>query len=241
MVWNYKKKTNRCDIDESNIKKAMDDVACGKYSCREASFIYNINRTTLIHQMKKKRDDDSRAEDKDTYSSKYRCSPLKKNNCGIIHRYIDWGILKSIYSQRQKKGIMFYCWWIIVILTCYYNAIKFCRENGKVLHSFPPHTSHKLQPLDVGVFAPFKSYLKKSINNFMINHSGQRASIYDYSIPNKECLQTNQSKKTSARHETKHIKKSGTIRKKILKGNSKKVIQILFFHYILKAQLGLTQ
>ncbi|KAG5868727.1 hypothetical protein JTB14_013043 [Gonioctena quinquepunctata] len=40
--------------------------------------------------------------------------------------------------------------------------------------SFAPFsTSYKLQPLDVGVFAPFKSYLKKSLTNFMINHTGQ--------------------------------------------------------------------
>jgi hypothetical protein len=36
------------------------------------------------------------------------------------------------------------------------EAILFCRKNGIVLLSFPPHCSHKLQPLDVSVFGPFK-------------------------------------------------------------------------------------
>lgn len=35
-------------------------------------------------------------------------------------------------------------------LTCY----EYCRENGIVMRSFPPHTSHKLQPLDLTVFGP---------------------------------------------------------------------------------------
>ncbi|XP_072398250.1 uncharacterized protein [Diabrotica undecimpunctata] len=39
------------------------------------------------------------------------------------------------------------------------EVIRLCRENGIVLLSFPPHTTHRLQPLDVGVYSPFKTYL----------------------------------------------------------------------------------
>ncbi|KZS19716.1 Uncharacterized protein APZ42_013767 [Daphnia magna] len=35
-------------------------------------------------------------------------------------------------------------------------VISFAKENGIVMLSFPPHCSHRLQPLDVGVFRPFK-------------------------------------------------------------------------------------
>jgi hypothetical protein len=31
------------------------------------------------------------------------------------------------------------------------------RENGIILLTFPPHTSHKLQPLERCVFGPFKN------------------------------------------------------------------------------------
>lgn len=37
------------------------------------------------------------------------------------------------------------------------EAINFCRENGIVLVTIPPHTSHKLQPLDVGLYSPLKT------------------------------------------------------------------------------------
>jgi hypothetical protein len=59
------------------------------------------------------------------------------------------------------------------------DIILFCRENGIIMLSFPPHTSHKLQPLDVGVFGPFKSSLKVALNNWTVNHPGQTISIYD--------------------------------------------------------------
>lgn len=45
--------------------------------------------------------------------------------------------------------------------------------------SFPPHTSHKLQPLDVGIFGPFKAKLKVAFNNWHINHPGKALSTYD--------------------------------------------------------------
>jgi len=39
------------------------------------------------------------------------------------------------------------------------NVIAFCIENAIDLLILPPHTSHLLQPLDVGVFAPLKRAL----------------------------------------------------------------------------------
>jgi hypothetical protein len=38
-----------------------------------------------------------------------------------------------------------------------YDVLKFCRENGIHMLSFPPHTSHRLQPLDVAVFGPVQT------------------------------------------------------------------------------------
>ena len=35
-------------------------------------------------------------------------------------------------------------------------AVDFCKQNGIILLSFPPHCSHKLQPLDRSVYGPLK-------------------------------------------------------------------------------------
>jgi DDE superfamily endonuclease len=37
------------------------------------------------------------------------------------------------------------------------EAIEFCLENNIILRRIPSHTSHKLQPCDVGVFSPLKT------------------------------------------------------------------------------------
>jgi hypothetical protein len=58
-------------------------------------------------------------------------------------------------------------------------TIDFCRENRRVLLFFPPHTSHKLQPLDGGVIGSFKTYVNSFIHAWIKNHPGQTMRIYD--------------------------------------------------------------
>lgn len=45
--------------------------------------------------------------------------------------------------------------------------------------TFPPHTTHRLQPLDVSVLSSFKSSLKTSFNEWLQLHPGQRISIHE--------------------------------------------------------------
>ncbi|OWR53841.1 hypothetical protein KGM_200655 [Danaus plexippus plexippus] len=52
-------------------------------------------------------------------------------------------------------------------------------ENGVVMLSFPPHCSHKLQPLDVSVFGPFKKYCAAAQDAWLRNNPGKTLTIYD--------------------------------------------------------------
>lgn len=59
------------------------------------------------------------------------------------------------------------------------NSLDFCKENGIVLLSFPPHCSHKLQPLDRSVYGPFKKAINTACDAWMRNHPGKTMTIYD--------------------------------------------------------------
>ena len=59
------------------------------------------------------------------------------------------------------------------------EAITFAKENGIVLLMIPPHTSNKLQPLDLTVFGLFKTFVSQGINDWMISNPGKTTSIYD--------------------------------------------------------------
>lgn len=59
------------------------------------------------------------------------------------------------------------------------DVLKFCKSNGIVLLSFPPHTSHRLQPLDVSVYGPFKKHYFTAADNWLISNPGKTITIYD--------------------------------------------------------------
>jgi len=61
----------------------------------------------------------------------------------------------------------------------YLPVIDFCREVGIVLLSFPPHCSHKLQPLGRSVYGPFKKYINQNMTSWMTNNPGKKIIIYD--------------------------------------------------------------
>ena len=62
---------------------------------------------------------------------------------------------------------------------CSLAALQFCRNNGIHVLSFPPHCSHRLQPLDVGVFKPFKTAIDKQFDTFMRMNPRRVVQFYD--------------------------------------------------------------
>lgn len=59
------------------------------------------------------------------------------------------------------------------------SVLNLAKDNGVILLSFPPHCSHRLQPLDVGVYGPFKRYLSSAQDAWMRNNAGKNITIYD--------------------------------------------------------------
>lgn len=44
--------------------------------------------------------------------------------------------------------------------------------------TFPPHCSHRLQPLDVGVYGPFKKRYSVALNDWMLSNPGKPVGLY---------------------------------------------------------------
>ncbi|GFO26065.1 tigger transposable element-derived protein 6-like protein [Plakobranchus ocellatus] len=55
------------------------------------------------------------------------------------------------------------------------EAVDYCRDNGIVLLSLPPHCSHKVQPLDRTIFGPLKMHYNKAINSRMYVQPSRKA------------------------------------------------------------------
>lgn len=53
------------------------------------------------------------------------------------------------------------------------EAIDLAVNNGIVMLSLPPHCSHRMQPLDVSVFGPLKSFYKSQCDAWCMGHGGK--------------------------------------------------------------------
>ena len=59
------------------------------------------------------------------------------------------------------------------------DAIVFAKENGIHMITFPPHCTHKLQPLDRTFFKSLKANYNRSADGWMTSNPGKRISVYD--------------------------------------------------------------
>lgn len=59
------------------------------------------------------------------------------------------------------------------------DTIQIAKENGVVLLTFPPHCSHRLQPLDVSVYRPLKAYINSGLDSWMLSNPGKTEGCND--------------------------------------------------------------
>lgn len=59
------------------------------------------------------------------------------------------------------------------------EALDLCKENGIVMVTFPPHCSHKLQPLDLTVFGPLKRYYNIALTDWLSMNPSKTCTIYE--------------------------------------------------------------
>ncbi|CAH1970304.1 unnamed protein product [Acanthoscelides obtectus] len=58
------------------------------------------------------------------------------------------------------------------------RVVEFARQNSIIIVTFPPHCSHKLQPLDITVYGPFKTRYRTAMNEWMLTNPGKTVTIY---------------------------------------------------------------
>ena len=58
-------------------------------------------------------------------------------------------------------------------------VLDLAKANGVTILTLHPHCSHKLQPLDVAIYGPFKTYLSSAMNSALLEKPGVPITIYD--------------------------------------------------------------
>lgn len=103
------------------------------------------------------------------------CNPSGWSTMEIFLDFLDH-FIKHVKPNKDNK--------VLLILDNHethisIEAINKARDNGIVMLTIPPHTSHKLQPLDRGVFGPLKSYYNDACKSWFLTNPGKPLTIYD--------------------------------------------------------------
>lgn len=69
------------------------------------------------------------------------------------------------------------------------ESVEYSRQNGITCITFPPHTSHKMQPLDVSVYGSFKAKLKVAFNDWHTNNPRKTLTIHNIAELSKIAFQ----------------------------------------------------
>lgn len=95
-------------------------------------------------------------------------------NCDIFPEVLHH-FIKNMAVSKENPGILIldnhgshYTW----------DALLLAREHGLSLATIPPHCSHKMQPLDVGVFGPFKRFYTQACDDWHCSNPGAAITIH---------------------------------------------------------------
>ncbi|KAK9692843.1 DDE superfamily endonuclease [Popillia japonica] len=63
----------------------------------------------------------------------------------------------------------------------YYPALEYATKNNVLILSLAPHTTYKMQPMDVAIYGPLKTHFESAVNIFQKSHPGRIIKQYDVS------------------------------------------------------------
>lgn len=68
------------------------------------------------------------------------------------------------------------------------SALDLAVEHGVTILSFPPHCSHRMQPLDCGMFSPIKAHYVSKYSTWMKNNAGKVFELHHVPHMVEQCL-----------------------------------------------------
>ncbi|KAI0235680.1 hypothetical protein LSAT2_013758, partial [Lamellibrachia satsuma] len=98
------------------------------------------------------------------------------SNTKIFQMYLNEHFLKYVLTNKDEPLLLLYDGHSSHINV---PLIEWAQKHNIILFLLPAHTSHLLQPLDVGVFGLFKVSYYNECRNYLRKHPGQIITRYD--------------------------------------------------------------
>ena len=85
--------------------------------------------------------------------------------------------LTTLFDVETKKKAGNGKFWRLLILDSHgshinINFLNWCHKHRILVAAFPPHSTHRLQPLNVSLFSPLGTYYSEELNNLICKNQG---------------------------------------------------------------------
>ncbi|KAF2228326.1 CENP-B protein [Viridothelium virens] len=85
--------------------------------------------------------------------------------------------LSKVFEKNTKTTARNKQDWRLLIINGHSSHIdstflKFCDKHRILIAVFPPHLTHRLQPLDVSLFSPLAIYYSQNLDNWIMRYQG---------------------------------------------------------------------
>jgi len=96
-------------------------------------------------------------------------------DCSLFIRYLQH-FIKCVKPSKTNP--------VLVLLDGHQShkslkAVELARKHSITMVTIPPHTSHRLQPLDLTFFGPLKHAYSVEVDKWMLHNPGKRVTNYD--------------------------------------------------------------
>ncbi|GBP07871.1 hypothetical protein EVAR_71548_1 [Eumeta japonica] len=179
--------TNKAQWSSETLSKAEALTSQG-HSMRSADKAMNIPFSSLQKRLKKNNSSEPRLGRLPVFTADveklekdgpagaiYKCSD---NGWINEHLFFEWLQHFAMYTKPSSQPP------VLLILDNHASHTSlmmydFCKQNNIHMPSLPPHTSHRMQPLDLTFFGPLKAIYKKECDLFKKNRLAEKITPHD--------------------------------------------------------------
>ena len=103
------------------------------------------------------------------------CAFIQASPSGWTNDELGYAYINTVF-ERHTKTKAGRAWRLLVIdghgSHINMQFIQYCQDHRILIAVFPPHATHRLQPLDVSLFSPLAIYYSQALNQFLFNSQG---------------------------------------------------------------------
>ena len=101
---------------------------------------------------------------------------------GWMQKFLSGGLLATFWFMLLLLDHCFFSW-IAATLVIFHQYLSTKQQKRKVIvFCIPPHSTHKTQPLDKGVFGPLKKAWREECHSYMVDNPGKVVTRYQFSL-----------------------------------------------------------